>query len=193
VKRRFEAATWTPMTKTASLARPVMPSYRGLQTALLRIYDFFSTSSSFARVYILFFCLIVLLMISSGQMQLLWRLCRISADPVATTGHVTRLDCSNHGHVDYAFEADGASRGGENRFVDGINCPDIRIGQPIAVYYERGTPANNYALYPNDTSGNRASSALMTALTFTGSFLLLGPAFLGWLWTVVTRWTPKPR
>jgi hypothetical protein len=163
-----------------------------LQTAFLRTYVFFSSSTSFARVYILFFCLFALLMISSGQPQLLWRLWRISAAPVTTTGHVTRLDCSNHGHIDYSFTVDGLSYNVQDTFIHGVaNCPALKGGQAIAIYYEKSIPGNSYALYPSDTSGNQARNEFITALSFFGASLLLLPLFLGWLWTIVARWTSR--
>ena len=163
-----------------------------LRAAFLRTYVFFSSSNSFARVYILFFCLLVVLMISSGQAQLLWRLWRISAAPAATTGHVTRLDCPNHGHIDYSFTVNGLAYDVRDTFIDGVNCAVLKSGQSIAIYFEKGDPGNSYALYPNDTSGNRARNAFITGLSFFGAVLLLGPLFLGWLWTVAARWTAKP-
>src|SRR5262249_55961822 len=107
------------------------------------------------RAYLGFFCLIAALMVLSGQAQILWRLWRISAAAVSATGQVTLLDCPNHGHVDYSFDVSGVSHSGRNHFVDGINCPDIRIGQRVAVYYEAGAPENNFALYPPEAAGNR--------------------------------------
>src|SRR5262249_48223487 len=141
---------------------------------------------------ILFFCLLAVLMFSSGQAQLLWRLWRISAAPVATIGFVTRLDCPNHGHIEYSFTVDGLPYNVRDTSVDGVNCPALKSGQSVAIYYEKGAPGNSYALYPSDTSGNRARNAFITGLSFFGALLLLGPLFLGWLWTVVARWTAKP-
>jgi hypothetical protein len=59
---------------------------------------------------------------------------------------------------------------------------------PILVYYEKGTPENNYALYPAETAGNRARTAFLTSLAFFGAFILLGPLFLAWLWTLFSGW-----
>jgi hypothetical protein len=163
-----------------------------LQTAVLRTNVLFWAANSFARSYILFFCLFAALMIASGQPQFFWRLWRISAAPVATTGHVTRLDCPNHGNVDYSFTVDGLAYDVRNALVDGANCPALKIGQSVAIYYEKGTPGNSYALYPSDTSGNRAGNAFITGLSIFGALLLLGPLFLGGLWTFLARWTAWP-
>jgi hypothetical protein len=143
--------------------------------------------SDLKAAYLGFFCLIAMLIVASGQAQLFWHLWQISADPVSTTGHVTRLDCSNHGHVDYSFEVDGALHGAGNHFIDGINCREVRIGQPVAIYYAKGAPENNYALYPVEAAGNRTRTAFFTGLAFFGAVLLLGPVFLVWLWNLVLR------
>jgi hypothetical protein len=143
---------------------------------------------SFRTVYVAFF-LAALLSIGVSQGPRFWRLWRISADPVPTSGRVVSLDCPNHGHVDYTFEIDGVSYAASDRFVDGINCADVKIGQTVAVYYEKGAPRNNYGLYPAEIAGNRATTALVTGLVFFGGFILLGPFFLAWLWTAVSRLT----
>jgi len=44
-------------------------------------------------VYIAFFSLIAVLLVVSGQAQILWRLGWISVGPVATTGRVIGLHC----------------------------------------------------------------------------------------------------
>jgi hypothetical protein len=134
-------------------------------------------------VHIAFLCLFAVLLVVSGQARMLWRLGRISADPVATTGRVTGLHCHDHGRADYSFEIGGVAYDGRNNFVDGINCADARIGQPVGIYYENGAPDNNYALYPADTSGNRARTAFFTGLAFFGTFISLGPLLLARLWT----------
>jgi Protein of unknown function (DUF3592) len=133
--------------------------------------------------------IVVALMTIFGPAQPLWRLWQISADPVSTQGHIVRLDCHNHGHVEYSFDAEGVSRNGRNPFVDGINCPDAKVGQAVAVYYEKSAPENNYALYPAGTSGNRARTALITGVAFFGAFILIGPLFLAWLWRLFSRLT----
>ena len=93
----------------------------------------------------------------------------------------------NHGHIDYAFEIDGVPRNGRDHFVDGINCPDAKIGQPVAVYYEKGAPENNYALYPAEVVGNRAKAAFFAGAALFGALIFLGPLFLAWLWTLFSR------
>jgi hypothetical protein len=133
-------------------------------------------------VYIAFLCLFAVLFVASGQAHMLWRLGWISADPVATTGRVTGLHCHNHGRADYSFEIDGVAHDGRDDFVDGINCATARIGQAVAVYYEKGAPDNNYALYPAETAGNRARTAFFSGLAFFGVFVSLGPLLLARLW-----------
>jgi hypothetical protein len=145
---------------------------------------------SFRSVYLAFF-LAALVSTGFGQGPRFWRLWRISADPVSTSGHVVSLDCPNHGHVDYTFEIDGVSHAASDRFVDGINCSEMKVGQLVAVYYEKGTPRNNYGLYPAEIVGNRAMSALITGLIFFGGFILLGPLFLAGVWAAFSRLTER--
>jgi hypothetical protein len=149
-------------------------------------------TSNFRTAYFAFLIVAVLGMVFS-QGSVLWALWRISADPVATVGHVIRVYCPDHGHIEYSFEIGDTSHSGRNRFIDGINCPDIKVGQPIAVYYENGAPANNYGLYPAEMTGNRARTAFFTGVAFFGAFILLGPLFLASLWTFASRLTGKPK
>jgi hypothetical protein len=158
-------------------------------TLPLRVYVFFSCMSRFKRAYVGFVCLFVVGMIASGQAQLFWRLWRIGAAPAETTGEVVGVDCPNHGHIFYSLKVDGSTYDGRNGFVDGINCPDVKIGQRVGIYYEAGAPANNYALYPPEAAGNPPTRIFVTRLLAFSSFILLGPLFLAWLWTVVARWT----
>ena len=73
-------------------------------------------------------CIIAVLLVASGHAQLLWRLWRISADPVSTIGR----DCPNHGSVDHSFAIDGVSYSARNEMIDRINCPNVKIGHPVA-------------------------------------------------------------
>ena len=139
------------------------------------------------------FFIVIALMTIFGPAQPLWRLWKISADPVSTSGHIVRLDCPNHGHIDYAFEIDGVPRNGRDHFVDGINCPDAKIGQAVAVYYEKGAPENNYALYPAEGEGNRAKAAFFAGAALFGALIFLGPLFLAWLWTLFSRPSGRSR
>jgi hypothetical protein len=68
-----------------------------------------------------------------------------------------------------------------------INCPDAKIGQPVAVYHEKGASENNYALYPAEVVGNRAKAAFFAGAALFGAFIFLGPLFLAWLWTLFSR------
>jgi hypothetical protein len=149
-------------------------------------------TSNFRTAY-LTFLLVAVLGIVFSQGPVLWALWRISADPVAALGHIVRVYCPDHGHVEYSFEIGGISHTGRNRFIDGINCPDLRVGQPVAVYYENGAPENNYGLYPAEMTGNRARTAFFTGVAFLSAFILLGPFFLAGLWTLASRLTAKPR
>jgi hypothetical protein len=141
---------------------------------------------TFRNVYLALF-LAFAFGITISQGPLLVRLWQISADPVSTIGHVTVLYCPDHGHVDYSFTVDGASYSAGHYLVDGIDCPNLKLGQRIAVYYERGAPENNYGFYPADTTGNRARSAFWIGLIFLSVSVVMGPLFLTWMWTVVSR------
>jgi hypothetical protein len=74
-----------------------------------------------------------------------------------------------------------------------INCPDAKIGQPVAVYHEKGASENNYALYPAEGEGNRAKAAFFAGAAFFGAFIFLGPLFLAWLWTLFSRPSGRSR
>jgi hypothetical protein len=141
---------------------------------------------SFRTIYVAFF-LAAVVGVGFSQGPRFWRLWRISANPVSTSGRVVHLDCPNHGRIDYSFEINGVAYRASSPFIDGINCSDVKIGQPVAVYYEKGAPQNNYGLYPAATAGNRATSALVTGLAFFGGFILLGPLFLAGVWTAFSR------
>jgi hypothetical protein len=148
--------------------------------------------SNFRTTYLAFLCVVVLMAgFSAGP--LLWRLWRIGTDPVATPGRVVGIDCPNHGRVDYAFDIDGTSHSGANHLIDGIPCPQFRIGQKVAVYYEKGAPGNNYALYPDGTEGNRVRTALFTGIAFCAGFIALGPPFLAWVWILFSRLAARSR
>jgi hypothetical protein len=123
----------------------------------------------------------------TSTISILWRLWHIAQIPVTATGVVTHLDCSNHGHVDYSFRVDGTPIEGRPHFVDGIACQQLRTGQPIAIYYERAAPENNYALVAGPENGNRAMTAFWTASAILAALAFLGPMFLVLVWTVFSR------
>jgi hypothetical protein len=144
---------------------------------------------SFRAAYIGFFIAILLgALLSQGQA--LWSLWRISANPISTRGQIVGVDCANHGYVAYSFDVGGYSHTAHGRFIDGINCRDLRVGQPIAVDYENGAPDNNYGLYPVEATGNRARAAFLTGVAFLGAFVVLGPIVLAGIWTLVARLMP---
>jgi hypothetical protein len=133
--------------------------------------------SSPTRICSFFVGLIMVLAVLSGMLQLLWRQWRISAAPVSTIGLVTALDCPNHGHVDYSFAVDRHSDGARQFFVDGIDCRSLKIGQRIAIVYERAARENNFALYPIEGESNRARSAFLTGLAFISVLIFMLPLF----------------
>jgi hypothetical protein len=147
--------------------------------------DFAAASKK--RVYLAFMCMCVVMTTLSGQPQLLWRLWRIAHDQMTATGVVTRLECLNHGHVDYSFRVESTPIEGRQHFVDGISCKELRTGQRIAVIYERATPENNYALTMLADSGNRAMTAFWTGFAFVSASAFLGPMFLVLVWTVFSK------
>ena len=61
------------------------------------------------RTLYLPFFIVVALMTIFGPAQPLWRLWEINADPASAKGRVVRLNCHDHGHVEYSFEAEGVS------------------------------------------------------------------------------------
>jgi hypothetical protein len=154
-----------------------------------RAVMFVAGPNSFWRVYAMFVCVVVAMMALSGIPQMFWHLRSIAAAPVPASGKVDRVDCPNHGHVYFSFQADGVSYGGTNPLIEGINCPDVKVGSPLAIYYERGAPQNNYAFYPPEADVSRVQQLLMIGSLFILLFVVLGPLFLAWIWTVFTRWT----
>ena len=144
------------------------------------------------HVYLVFFAQCVALLFSSGEPQLLWRLWFISAAPVSTTGVVTVVDCQNH-RVDYAFTVDGFPQNAPRANIGGLGCKDLRVGQRIAVYFERGEPENNYALRLSDTAGHPIRNEFFIGLSVICVFVLLAPLFLSALWFASLRWKARPR
>jgi hypothetical protein len=118
-----------------------------------------------------------------------WHLWRIGVDPVSTGGHVVNMDC-NHHRVQYSFVVDGVSHQGSDNLGDGIYCRTVKIGQPVAVYYEKDVPENNFGFYPPETPGNPARAAFLGQVEAAGAFLLLGPLFMYWL--SADRPLPRP-
>jgi hypothetical protein len=133
--------------------------------------------------------LLATLFVVSGIAKAVWYEGRIGADPVLAKGRVITLDCNNHGFVDYSFEIGGVTHYARSPYGNGIPCQTVKIGQPVAVYYEKGAPENNYGVYPPDTPGNPARAAFFENLVGFGAFIFLGPFFLGWLWIQAERLT----
>jgi hypothetical protein len=143
------------------------------------------------NIYFGFMALLATLFVVSGIAKAVWYEGRIGADPVSTRGHVITLDCPHHGFVDYSFEIGGVTYYARDNFGNGIPCQTAKIGQPIAVYYEKGAPENNYGVYPPDTPGNPARAAFFDNLVGFGAFIFLGPFFLAWLWIQAQRLTGR--
>jgi hypothetical protein len=122
-------------------------------------------------------CMLAVLFVASGIAQSVWHQGWIGADPVMATGRITNLVCHNHGFVDFAFETDGITHDATDHFGNGIPCQSVKIGDPIAVYYEKGAPDNNYGVYPVDTPGNPARQAFLGGLAMFGALIFLGPFF----------------
>jgi hypothetical protein len=135
------------------------------------------------NLYFGFMALCATLFVVSGIAKAVWYEGRIGADPVMARGHVITLDCHNHGFVDYSFEIAGAIYYARSPHGNNIPCETVKIGQLIAVYYEKGAPEINYGVYPAETPGNPARAAFFDNLVCFGAFIFLGPLFLTWLWT----------
>jgi hypothetical protein len=142
----------------------------------------------------------------SGWAQSLYQLRRIAADPVSTSGRVVG-DCGEYGGrgpVEYSFVVDGVSHQGRDKLDLGVSCRYVRPGQPLVIYFEKGSPENNIAVYPARATGDGARQVFVDGLTFACMVLFLlpivaayaqlwrgnrplpRPAFLGRFWTRVT-------
>jgi hypothetical protein len=148
-------------------------------------------SASKRQLYLQFLYLIVALMLVAGLPQRQWRLWRIAQDPATATGVVTRLDCPNHGHVDFVFRLESASFDGREQSVGGIACRQLFTGQRIAVHYQRAQPANNYARVESEDGGNPVMTEFYTGVLFLGMATLVGPLFLVMLFSLA-RWLAPP-
>jgi hypothetical protein len=142
-----------------------------------------ATNGSKKHMYALFICLCVALMTLSGQSTILWGLWRISENPASAQAAVKNLDCANHGRVFYAFKLGENAYPGAGFLVDGAGCRSLRIGQPITVFYETGNPQNNYAF----AAAGKPMHAFWIAIAFIGVFVLLGPLFLVFIWTIFSK------
>ena len=118
--------------------------------------------------------------------QLLWNLWSIARDPAETSGTVTRLDCRNHGHVEYVMEIGTRTIEGRRHNVAGADCRLVKVGQRIAVSYERGMPENNYA-FVSRTDGNRAKNEFYFGLIMWASFVVIGPLFIVVIWSIFSK------
>ena len=69
----------------------------------------------------------------------------LAADRVTTTGKVSRVDCSDHGSVYYAFSA-GAQQYGGKAPSRALDCATVKVGDPVIVYYAPLEPASSTVL-----------------------------------------------
>jgi hypothetical protein len=147
------------------------------------------------RLYIMTFCFFgAVVVLTSWAPQSLWHLWWISADPISTSGHVVEIVCrSRDRFLGYSYVVDGVSYQGNDDLDNDSSCRDAKIGEPVAVYYEKGAPENNYGVYPPDTLGNPARAAFFGNLMVFGAFIFLAPFFLAWLWTTLNDWLESRR
>jgi hypothetical protein len=145
-----------------------------------------------SRTRIVYFgiaCAVATLFVASGIAKAIWYNGWIAADPVLAKGRVMTLDCNdNHGFVDYSFEIDGATYHARSAYLNNIPCQAVKIGQPVAVYYEKGAPENNYGVYPPETPGNPARAAFLYNLAAFAVFTFLVPLIYIWRWFKLGFW-----
>jgi hypothetical protein len=143
------------------------------------------------RVYLAFvgLCLVLSSIPGGPQIpQLLWNLWSIARDPAETSGTVMRLDCRNHGHVEYVVEIGASTIEGRQQNVAGADCRLLKVGQRIAVSYQRGMPENNYA-FSSRADGNPAEKEFYLGLIMWTSFVVIGPLFVVVLWSIFSKVT----
>ena len=83
--------------------------------------------------------------------------CQDAADPwrelvddhVTTTGHLSRIACTDRVDVRYEFTA-GARTYGAQASGDAIDCRTASIGDPVLVYYAPQDPATSTLLPPGE-------------------------------------------
>jgi hypothetical protein len=165
-----------------------------------------SDTRRFRNLCIFYFCLVAPVVAFSGWAQSVYQLRRIATDPVSTSGRVVN-DCGENGgrgSVEYSFVVDGVSHQGRDKLDIGVSCRYVKLGQPLVVYYEKGAPENNIAVYPARATGDGARRVFFDGLILTCMVLFLlpivsaygqlwrenrplpRPAFLGRFWTRVT-------
>lgn len=141
------------------------------------------------RVYLAFVGLFVVVSSMPGGPQfpqLLWNLWSIARDPAETSGTVMRLDCHNHGRVEYVVEIGTRTIEGRQHTVSGADCRLLKVGQRIAVSYERGVPENNYA-FVSRTDSNPAVNELYLGLIMWTSFVVIGPLLIVVIWSIFSK------
>ena len=130
-------------------------------------------------LYIIYFCLVVVPLAFIWAPSV-WRLGRITADPVSTGGRVVNIACQRHeAFVEYSFVVDGVSH--RDRSSYGMACRFARIGQDVAVSYERGRPENSYGVFAADAAGDPVRNAFLLDLLAGPLALFLGPLLAAYL------------
>lgn len=147
------------------------------------------SAASKLRVYLAFvgLCLVLTSMPGGPQIPwLLWDLWSIARNPAEASGSVVRLDCPNHGRVEYAVDNGTTKIKGQQHKVAGADCRSLKVGQPITVVYDRSLPERNYA-FASKSDGNPAEHEFYLGLTMWMSFVLLGPLLLVALWRIFSK------
>jgi hypothetical protein len=152
-----------------------------------------SDTRRFRNLSIFYFCLMAALVAFSGWAQSLYQLRRIAADPVSTSGRVVNDCYGGRGPVDYSFVVDGVSHQGRDKFDIGVSCRYVKRGQPLVIYYEKGAPENNIAVYPARATDNGARQVFFVGVTFACLILFLLPIVTAYaqLWKE-NRPLPRP-
>jgi hypothetical protein len=131
------------------------------------------------RLYIITFCFFGgVVVLSSWAPQSLWHLWWISADPISTSGHVVEIVCrSRDRFLGYSYIVDGVSYQGNDDLDNDSSCRYAKIGDPVAVYYEKGAPEISYGVYPAETTGNPVRALFFHELVVLVVAMLLVPLF----------------
>jgi len=105
----------------------------------------------------------------------------LAQNAVKTVGRVTAKEPDNHNFIKYSFEVDHRSfsgkgnAGGENPSFD-----ELRVGDPLAVYYDPGNPEHSFLGSPKSQAQSVTAGVIF--ITVGGSlFSIVGMYSRRWL------------
>lgn len=116
--------------------------------------------------------LIGLLVVASLWLASPWqRYHSLAKDPIRTQAQVSLPDCYSHATFVYRFEVGGREYGGRGHA--GMNCPRLKVGEPVTVWYLRADPSINGDQEPEtELRATEKSFAIMAITLPIGVFLI---------------------